>query len=75
MEQLDHFINEGYGWYCIECQRDRARAAEDGRSMFLREGEAETKTAEMAGKAQWTDKARRALICTTCGISEVVDKS
>jgi len=75
MDVLDHFINDGFGWYCIQCQRDLSVSEDRIATTFLREGEAEKSTPGRLGLAKWTDKTRRCLQCSTCGITEMVEKS
>ncbi len=43
----------------------------------MREGEAESKQPELSTSAlaKWADPAHRTLICPTCGITELADKS
>ena len=81
MFEIDHFINEGFGWVCKHCSAEmRARVdAESGdtRARFFREGEAEEKEPRLStpALARWTSAARRALACPRCGIEEVINKA
>lgn len=79
MPQLNDFRNDGFGWYCRHCDVELAkvRAAEHGSSRVFREGEAESKTPQLANQAlaRWADPARRTLVCPRCGITEPVDVS
>jgi hypothetical protein len=77
--EIDHFINEGFGWMCKHCSAVRqARVNEKAtRARFFTEGEAEEKEPELStpALARWTSPSRRALSCPRCGIEEVVDKA
>jgi hypothetical protein len=77
--EIDHFINEGFGWVCKHCSANQeARADEHGaRARFFTEGEAEEKEMRLSttALARWTSPAHRALFCPRCGIEEVVDKA
>ena len=79
MLELDHFINEGFGWVCKHCSAEtRARADENAaRARFFREGEAEDKEPVLStpALARWTSPTRRALACPRCGIEEMVNKA
>ncbi|HKR01145.1 MAG TPA: hypothetical protein VJT09_10755 [Pyrinomonadaceae bacterium] len=76
--ETDHFINEGFGWVCKHCSRDREARVSDRatRARFFTEGEAEEKepTLSTPALARWTTPARRALACPRCRIEETVDK-
>ncbi len=77
--EIEHFINEGFGWVCKHCSAGtEARAGEKpGRARFFREGEAEEKEPPLStpALARWTSAARTALACPRCGIQEVVSKA
>lgn len=77
--QLNDFYNEGFGWICRHCERERAAvsAQPNARPRFLTEGEAESKNPELAtpALARWADAARRTLVCPRCGITELTDIS
>ena len=77
--EIEHFINEGFGWVCKHCSAvNAARAGENlARARFFSEGEAEEKEPKLStpALARWTSPSRRALVCPRCGIEEVVDKA
>ena len=77
--EIDHFINEGFGWVCKHCSAEmKARVAENNmRARFFSEGEAEEKEPKLStlALARWTTPARRALRCPRCGIEELIDKA
>jgi hypothetical protein len=77
--EIEHFINEGYGWLCKHCRAVQVARAEDkeGRARFFTEGEAETKELKLStpNLARWTSPARRSLACPRCGIEETIDKA
>lgn len=77
--EIDHFINEGFGWECKHCSAEmRARVNEQvTRARFFTEGEAEEKEPRLTtpAMARWTGPAHRALACPRCGIEEMVDKA
>jgi hypothetical protein len=77
--EIDHFINEGFGWVCKHCSaRRRAHAdVESARARFFTEGEAEEKDPQLStpALARWTNAARRALFCPRCGVEEMIDKA
>jgi hypothetical protein len=77
--EIDHFINEGFGWVCKHCSVNvKARAeAKAARARFFTEGEAEEKEPRLSttALARWTSSARRALSCPRCGIEEMIDKA
>jgi hypothetical protein len=77
--EIDHFINEGFGWVCKHCSaRRQARAdVEAARARFFTEGEAEEKEPRLSTTAiaRWTSPARRVLNCPRCGIEEMIDKA
>lgn len=77
MEALNDFFNEGFGWVCRHCDRELRPDNEEGHSRAFREGEAESKSPQLANPAlaKWTDKTRRYLMCPRCGITEPVEKS
>ncbi len=79
MSELNDFYNEGFGWICRHCEHDlnKTNASPSGLSRAFREGEAESKTPELAnhGLAKWTDKTRRFLQCPRCGVTESAEKS
>jgi hypothetical protein len=77
--EIDHFINEGFGWVCKHCSAAmKARVNEQStRARFFTEGEAEEKEPQLStpALARWTSPTRRALSCPRCGIEELVDKA
>jgi hypothetical protein len=77
--EIDHFINEGFGWVCKHCSAGLNERAEglSQRARFFTEGEAEEKEPALstAALARWTSPARRTLACPRCGIEEMVDKA
>jgi hypothetical protein len=79
MTELKDFYNAGAGWICRQCDRElSSRPKKPGtHSRIFNEGEAESKTPELANPAlaKWTDKSRRYLTCPRCGITEMVDIS
>jgi hypothetical protein len=79
MLELDHFINEGFGWVCKHCSAEmKARVDEEvTRARFFREGEAEEKEPQFStpALARWTSPTRCALACPRCGIEEMVNKA
>lgn len=79
MIEIDNFYNDGTGWVCRQCERELAASNDSSqkRSRIFIEGEAESKTPELANGAlaKWMDKTQMALICPRCKITEAVDKS
>jgi rubrerythrin len=79
MEELTDFYNDGTGWVCRKCEHDLKREHDPSQthSRIFLEGEAESKTTELANLAlaRWLDKTQMHLICPRCGIVEAVDKS
>jgi len=79
MIELDDFYNAGFGWICRHCERDftKGKDTEHSHSRLLREGEAESKQPNFSSVAlaKWADVAHRTLVCPTCGITELADKS
>jgi hypothetical protein len=77
--EIDHFINEGFGWVCKHCSARRQAHAEvePGRARFFTEGEAEEKEPRLSttALARWTNASHRALSCPRCGIEEMIDKA
>ncbi|HUQ30742.1 MAG TPA: hypothetical protein VM095_01425 [Pyrinomonadaceae bacterium] len=77
--EIDHFINEGFGWVCKHCSANvEARAdVEAARARFFTEGEAEEKEPRLSttALARWTNASHRALSCPSCGIEEMIDKA
>lgn len=78
MEELNDFYNDGTGWVCRHCQRQLKldERVPQKQSRIFREGEAESKTPELANLAlaKWMDKTKQYLICPRCGIVEAVEK-
>ncbi len=77
MKELQDFFNDGTGWVCRYCDRETpVPDSPQGPSRLMSEGEAETKSPEMANpaRAKWADPAHRYLICPRCGIRELADK-
>ena len=79
MTEIDHFINEGFGWVCKHCSAETgARVTEkETRARFFSEGEAEDKEPVFSTPllARWSSLTRRTLVCPRCGIEELVDKA
>lgn len=79
MIEITDFYNDGYGWICRRCEWEykAQEKSSDTHSRIFREGEAESKTPELANRAlaKWLDKTQMTLICPRCGIVETVDKS
>ena len=78
MDELNDFYNAGSGWTCRHCE-DELKPTESSpqkHSRAFREGEAESKTPELANiaLAKWTDKTQRFLTCPRCGLVEAVEK-
>jgi hypothetical protein len=74
--QLDNFYSDGFGWICLQCERDFERNGEDdGVSRLMSEGEAESKQPKLANRAlaQWADAAQTILVCPRCGITSEID--
>lgn len=79
MPELNDFYNHGFGWICRHCERELAPADdtdEQKHARVFREGEAESKTPELANLAlaKWLDKTRQILTCPRCGLTEPVEK-
>jgi hypothetical protein len=80
----ERFVNDGRGWECRRCRAEDAPALEDDADKgkpssntlprFFREGEAEERDARLSSRAlaRWKDDSRRALVCTRCGVEEVL---
>ncbi len=79
MIELNDFYNDGFGWICRHCESELTplESEENVHARIFREGEAESKSPELANRAlaKWTDKTQRFLICPRCGIVEAVEKS
>jgi len=79
MLEIDHFINEGFGWVCKHCSAEfEARVnKENTRARFFSEGEAEEKEPALSSLAlaRWTSPTHRALVCPRCAIEETIDKA
>ena len=76
MQELNDFFNDGFGWVCRHCDRTgQAAGSHDRPSRLITEGEAESKTPELANKAlaKWADPAQRILMCPRCGTTELTD--
>ena len=78
--ELNDFYNDGFGWICKHCERElksQNKVSDQKHSRLMREGEAESKQAELSNSAlaKWADKAQRTLMCPRCGITELADKS
>jgi DNA-directed RNA polymerase subunit M/transcription elongation factor TFIIS len=77
--EIDHFINEGFGWVCKHCSAEEQARVNDKetRARFFTEGEAEEKETRLStpALARWTSPTRRTLACPRCGIEEMVDKA
>lgn len=76
MIELNDFVNDGFGWKCRHCSRDRKQESR-GHSRFFSEGESESNQPELSesAMAKWVDAARTMLTCPRCGITERVDKA
>jgi len=70
-----NFYNEGFGWFCKQCEQELASGSLSERSRLMTEGEAESKTPDLSNRAlaKWADAAQTTLICPHCGITEVID--
>ena len=79
MPELNDFYNKGFGWICRHCERELESSLNTSpkHSRLLSEGESEGRnpTYSNIALAKWADPARRTLICPTCGITELADKS
>lgn len=79
MIELTDFYNDGTGWICRRCENEfkGKENFSQTHSRIFREGEAESKTPELANAAlaKWMDKIHSVLICPRCKITEAVDKS
>lgn len=77
MIELNNFFNDGFGWVCRHCERERGRDPKkpNTHSRFMTEGEAESKEPTLANPAlaRWADPARRTLVCPRCGVTELAD--
>jgi hypothetical protein len=76
--EIDHFINDGYGWVCKHCSAEEIRPPDDNpRARFLREGEAEEKEPALStpALARWRDASHQTLHCPRCGIEEAINKA
>ncbi len=68
-EGMKHFANEGFGWYCLDCEA--ARQSEVHISRIMTEGESESKNPKLsASLAQWADPEKSLLRCLRCGVTE-----
>jgi len=78
MQELTDFYNDGTGWVCRQCDDDlkKEKVSTRKHSRMFNEGEAESKTPELANRAlaRWMDKIHSVLICPRCKITEAVDK-
>ena len=77
--ELNYFYNDGFGWICKHCERElksQIIVSDQTHSRLMREGEAESKQAELSNSAlaKWADKAQRTMMCPRCGITEFADK-
>lgn len=78
MQELNDFINDGFGWKCKHCIAEAlAEKADPQVSRLLNEGEAESRSVKLSDPlvAKWADPARRYLLCPRCGIRELADKA
>ncbi|HMJ09546.1 MAG TPA: hypothetical protein VK468_11100 [Pyrinomonadaceae bacterium] len=78
MPELENFYNHGFGWVCRHCVPDNTNEKPSGGlSRLMSEGEAESKSPSFStsGLAKWADPACRILMCPTCGITELADRS
>lgn len=76
--EIEHFINQGYGWLCKNCHEEveTRDGPVEGRARFFSEGEAEDKEPRLSSQAlaSWRDASRQVLFCPSCGIEELVNK-
>jgi hypothetical protein len=76
---MEHFRKTDYGWTCKLCEAECAPAAQgaSGRARFFTEGEAEEHEPRLASAAlaRWRDSMHTTLLCTRCGIEEIIDGS
>jgi hypothetical protein len=74
---MEHFRKTDYGWTCKHCEARRTPTAQaaGGRARFFTEGEAEEREPRLASPAlaRWRDSAHTTLLCTRCGIEEIID--
>lgn len=77
MIELSDFYNNGFGWICRQCERESRNTEAPAAGRLMREGEAESKKPEFStpALAKWADPAHRTLVCPSCGITELADKS
>ncbi len=79
MIELKAFYNKGFGWICRHCESKHMAVPAPVRkhSRLMHEGEAESKQLILSipALAKWADPAHKSLVCPTCEISEVADKS
>jgi len=77
MSELNDFYNKGFGWICRQCELESQRTETPKTGRLMREGEAESKHPEFStpALAKWADPAHRTLVCPSCGITELADKS
>lgn len=79
MDELADFYNDGFGWVCRPCSKEASLAHPEPHLLprFMREGEAESKSPELANRslAKWADAAQTTLMCPRCGITELLSKS
>ncbi|MBV9209666.1 MAG: hypothetical protein JOZ52_03500 [Acidobacteria bacterium] len=77
--EIEHFINQGYGWLCKHCLSEtETRASQSvGRARFFTEGEAEDKEPRLSSTAlaRWRDATRTTLFCPRCEVEEMVNKA
>jgi hypothetical protein len=76
MSKLNDFHNDGFGWYCIPCEKElRSDLNDNSPSRLMSEGEAESKSPELSTQAlaKWADPAQTRLMCPRCGITEPMD--
>jgi hypothetical protein len=74
---MEHFINEGFGWTCRRCHEEtKARESQqrDSRARFFTEGESEDRDPQLSAPAlaRWRDSSRETLVCMRCWIEEAV---
>ncbi len=80
MEEINHFINTGFGWVCKHCSAEEEAprtAGAGGRARFFIEGEAEAKEPRLSttALARWRDATRQTLVCPRCSIEEKISKA
>jgi hypothetical protein len=75
MSKLNDFQNDGFGWFCLHCERELPEQKPAETSRLMTEGEAESRLPELSTRAlaKWADPAQTRLVCPRCGITESVE--